>query len=189
MIRINLLPFRAARKKENIRRQVSLFLLSLVLVCICLFVIHQRLGAKVKSLNHKAETLKQQLKSKRKAAKEVDAIKKALAALQQKLDAIKWLEQNRREPVRLLEGMTEMLIPQRMWLTDLASDLVTVTLKGVALDQKTVADFMIQLEGSGLFSSVNLSTIRQTEMQGINVKSFEISCAKVDPPGREEKKK
>ena len=27
MIRINLLPFRAARKKENIRRQVSIFFL------------------------------------------------------------------------------------------------------------------------------------------------------------------
>ena len=34
MIRINLLPFRAARKKENVRRQVSVFLLSLVLVVI-----------------------------------------------------------------------------------------------------------------------------------------------------------
>ena len=32
MIRINLLPFRAARKKENIRRQVSIFVLSLFLV-------------------------------------------------------------------------------------------------------------------------------------------------------------
>jgi type IV pilus assembly protein PilN len=30
MIRINLLPFRAARKKENIRRQLSIYVLSVV---------------------------------------------------------------------------------------------------------------------------------------------------------------
>ncbi|RLB32469.1 MAG: pilus assembly protein PilN, partial [Deltaproteobacteria bacterium] len=28
MIRINLLPFRAARKKENIKRQISIFVLT-----------------------------------------------------------------------------------------------------------------------------------------------------------------
>lgn len=34
MIRINLLPFRVARKRENIRQQVSIFLLSLILVIV-----------------------------------------------------------------------------------------------------------------------------------------------------------
>ena len=34
MIRINLLPFRAARKKENVRRQISLFLLSLAFLLV-----------------------------------------------------------------------------------------------------------------------------------------------------------
>jgi len=36
MIRINLLPFRAARKKENIRRQISVFVLSVV--CLALLM-------------------------------------------------------------------------------------------------------------------------------------------------------
>ena len=34
MIRINLLPFRAARRRENVRRQTSIFFLSVVLVTI-----------------------------------------------------------------------------------------------------------------------------------------------------------
>ncbi|HAR33905.1 MAG TPA: pilus assembly protein PilN, partial [Desulfobacter sp.] len=36
MIRINLLPFRLARKKENIRRQVSVFFLSLIFIFLAL---------------------------------------------------------------------------------------------------------------------------------------------------------
>ena len=45
MIRINLLPFRAARKKENIRRQVSIFLLSLAFLLIILFYYNWSLGS------------------------------------------------------------------------------------------------------------------------------------------------
>lgn len=37
MIRINLLPYRAAQKKENIRRQISIFLLLLILMTLALF--------------------------------------------------------------------------------------------------------------------------------------------------------
>ena len=39
MIRINLLPFRAARKRENIKRQITVYVLTVVLlvVVICYF--------------------------------------------------------------------------------------------------------------------------------------------------------
>ena len=51
MIRINLLPFRAARKKENIRRQVSVFLLSLVLVVIVAAWFNYLLSGKITTLD------------------------------------------------------------------------------------------------------------------------------------------
>ena len=51
MIRINLLPFRAARKKENIRRQVSIFVLSLAFLLIILFYYNWNLGSKIDGLN------------------------------------------------------------------------------------------------------------------------------------------
>ena len=53
MIRINLLPFRTERKKENVRRQVSLFLLSLALVLLVLFYYNWSLNSKIKKLNKK----------------------------------------------------------------------------------------------------------------------------------------
>ena len=51
MIRINLLPFRAARKKENIRRQVSIFVLSLVFLLIILVYYNWSLGSKIDDLD------------------------------------------------------------------------------------------------------------------------------------------
>jgi len=61
MIRINLLPFRAARKKENVRRQVSIFLLSLVLVLIVMGWIHFYLHSRQKTMVENVNEVKKEL--------------------------------------------------------------------------------------------------------------------------------
>lgn len=179
MIRINLLPFRAARKKENIRRQVSVFLLSLMLITAVLFYVNIYLGIKVDDLTTKVEKTKTELAYYKKMANEVDTIKKQLDNLRKKTQVIQNLERNRKEPVRLLDTMTQVVVEKRMWFTSLQADTARVNIDGVAVDNKTVADFMTQLEQCGLFSSVNLNTLKQTAVQkDMNLKSFSISCAR-----------
>ena len=188
MIRINLLPFRAARRKENIRRQISIFLLSFVFIFIVLFYYQMQLSLQLGELKTQAEDVKNRLNVFRKKSKEVDQIKQALDILKQKINVIKTLELNRREPIRLMEAMTEMVIPKRMWFTDFAVNKDAVVIKGNALDNKTVADFMTQLEKSGFFSSVNLTTLKQVTIQKVDVKGFEISCDKIPLKAVEEDK-
>ena len=179
MIRINLLPFRAARRKENVRRQVSIFCLSFILITIGMFYYQLKLSSKIQDLTSRVNTVRQQLKAKQKAAREVDRIKKELALLQLKVEAIKTVKLRRRKPVQLLDTMTRTVVPKRMWFTSFNTDNNTVRIKGIALDQKTVADFMIRLETCGLFSGVNLSTLKHIQMEGLGLKSFEIACDKV----------
>ena len=81
MIRINLLPFRAARKKENIRRQVSIFLLSLAFLLIILFYYNWNLGSKIDGLSGKIELTKTELNEYDKINKEIAGIKKKLSNL------------------------------------------------------------------------------------------------------------
>ena len=188
MIRINLLPFRAARQKENIRRQVSIFLLSFIFAFIALFYYQMQLNLQLGELKTEAEDVKSRLKVFRKKSREVDNIKQALDTLQKKINVIKTLELNRREPVRLMDAMTGMVIPKRMWFTDFSINNDAVVIKGHALDNKTVADFMTQLEKSGFFSTVNLTTLKQVTIQKVNVKGFEISCEKIPLKAIEEDK-
>jgi type IV pilus assembly protein PilN len=54
----------------------------------------------------------------------------------------------------------------------------SVSMGGLAMDDKTVADFMLRLEGCGLFSAVSLRNIKQVEMQKTALKSFEIVCTR-----------
>ena len=184
MIRINLLPFRAARKKENIRRQVSIFMLSLVFLLIIFFYYNFSLSKKVDSLNAKIKQTKTELAKYNKINDEIAQIKKKLNNLKKKMAVMKTLEANRFEPTRLLDIMTQVVVPRRMWFTRLESQGKHVRVNGIALDNKTVADFMVRLEDCGLFKEVDLKTLKRTKSKSADLKTFAISCIKkplIDP--------
>ena len=178
MIRINLLPFRAARKKENIRRQVSIFMLSLAFLLIIFFYYNSRLGNKVDSLNANIKHTKTELAKYNKINDEIAQIKKKLNNLKKKVAVMKTLEASRFEPTRLLDIMTQVVVPKRMWFTHLESRGEKVNINGIALDNKTVADFMVRLEDCGLFKEVDLNTLKRKKAKAADLKSFKISCIK-----------
>ena len=176
MIRINLLPFRAARKKENIRRQVSIFFLSFFFVIFVLIYYHISLGSQITDLKAKKETTKKDLAKLEKINSEIAVLKKKLGVLEKKTKVIESLEKNRFEPVRLLDTMSLKVIAKRMWFQSFKSTNKSVAINGMALDNKTVADFMTRLQGSGLFSAVRLKTIKKAKVKNANIKSFQIIC-------------
>ena len=177
MIKVNLLPFRAARKKENIRRQVSIFFLLIVFVVLCMYYYNISLNNKINDYNVKIENIRNEISKYNKITKEIADIKNRLDVLNKKTGVIKKLDLNRKEPVRLLDTMTSVVIPKQMWFTNLEAKEDVVTIKGFALDNKTVADFMTHIEESKLFESVNLMTLKQQNYnQKTNLKAFVISC-------------
>ena len=182
MIRINLLPFRKARKKENVRQQVSVFVLVLIFLILGMSYLALALSRKIENLDSRIKTSTQQLSELAVLTKEIDEIKKKLDTIKKKTTIIKNLERNRKSSVVLLDTMTNMVIPGRMWFTSLSDISESVEINGLALDNKTVADFMIKLEGSKLFSGVNLKTLKQQAIKDVILKNFEISCRKIAKP-------
>jgi type IV pilus assembly protein PilN len=209
MIRINLLPFRAARKKENIRRQVSIFILILFFLSTVLVWYNISLNNKTKNLKSSITDTEKELETYNKINKEIAEIRKNLQVLQTKTDIMEELEFKRREPVEILSSMTEIIVGNRMWFTSFtvtekvqaqaqptkgkqtnpaaSKDIpvqkpkraVDIIIKGVALDSKTVADFMTRLESSQLFANVNLKTLKQANIKGMNLMEFEINLNKI----------
>jgi len=178
MIRINLLPFRAARKKENIRRQISVFLLSFFLMLAVLIYYNIHLGGRIKDLRTDVDATRNEVAKFQKITKQIEDIKKKLAVLEKKTEVIRKLETNRFEPVEMLDNMSEKIIANRMWFTSLNDQPQNVRIDGIALDNKTVADFMTRLEGTGLFGSVRLQTIQKHVVKGSGLKKFSITCSK-----------
>jgi len=182
MIRINLLPFRAARKKDNIRRQVFVFLFMLIVVVIATVSINVWMSNNIQALTSKAAAKKTELARYDKINKEIERIKKQLETFDKKIDVIKLLESNRKGPLRLLDSMTGIVVENRMWLTNMDDQKGAVNIKGIAIDEETVANFMRRLESSGLFASVNLKSMKQTSVgkqkQKMSLKNFVFNCQK-----------
>jgi type IV pilus assembly protein PilN len=197
MIRINLLPYRAAQKKENIRRQISIFVLAVIMVVGTLVYYNISLHNDIDALNTQIKNTKSMLARLEKQAKKVDEIKKAFNTLKQKTDVIKNLETNRKIAVQLLDNMTTLVAEKvsasqsetsadsdskpvkRLWFTNFQENKDKINLQGIALDNKTIADFMSRLEASNLFMNVNLKTIKQQKVNELNLKNFEIICTRI----------
>ncbi|MCG8635713.1 MAG: PilN domain-containing protein [Desulfobacterales bacterium] len=179
MIRINLLPFRLARKKENIRRQLSVFLLSIVLVLTSLTWYSIGVDRKIARTKSQTESVKRQIALYKQKADRVTEIKKMLKILNEKLEIVASLQTRKDEQQILLEEMADRIVPERMWLESLKADATQVTVKGVAFDNPTIADFMRNLEKSPLFTSVDLKRSKIKSFEGdVDLKAFELVCAK-----------
>ena len=179
MIRINLLPFRATRKQENIRRQITIFISSFVLVFLVLFYYGGTLKGKIETLTANVENTKSEIARYREAVKEIEEIKKKLAVLNKKIEVIQTLEKGRRQSVRLLDNMSRLVISKRMWFTDFEEKGKGFTIRGIALDNKTVADFMTRLEG--FYSGVTLKNLKQVKKKNVSLKAFTLPVKKHRP--------
>lgn len=181
MIRINLLPFRAARKKENIRRQVSVFFLLLAFAAVSLIYYNGSLNSKIATLETEIQGKRRELATYQKAVQEIQRIKQRLRDLQNKTRIINQLNANREWPLTFLDSINDLILEKRMWLTDLRMNGRNISIRGIALDNKTVADFMTRLEDSNLYTNINLRTVNQKKILKYNLKSFDISCLKAAP--------
>ena len=80
----------------------------------------------------------------------------------------------------LLESMTQLIIPDRMWFTSFTLKGGRIAVKGVAMDERTIADFMKNLEGP--YANVSLKSMQQKTIEGKNLKlkdfSFEMAKKK-----------
>ncbi len=188
MIRINLLPFRLARKKENIRRQISIFLLSILFTVVALGWYTQIINKKILTIKEKTEQVNHQILKYKEKADRVAKIKKDLKVLKEKLEIVSSLKKQREKQLILFDGMTELIIPGRMWLQSFKTDQNNVTIKGIAFDNPTIADFMKELEKSSLFSKVDLKTAKMQKFKNdVMLKSFELLCSKAKPKEEESK--
>jgi len=185
MIRINLLPFRAARKKENVRRQISVFLLSFALIIIAVVYWNIWLGNRLTKLKARNQDTIVQIAKYEKINQEIAQIKKALSNLEQKIKVIETLEGGRKDAANLMESMTEMIVKERMWFTSLNVQGGNITIHGIALDERTIVDFMRNLEGNGTgpYTNVTLKSIQQEQIKGkdLNLKSFNVTMTKAAP--------
>jgi type IV pilus assembly protein PilN len=177
MIKVNLFPFRAARIKENIRRQVTIYLLSMIFLILASSYFYLELNNKVNTLREERDVKQKELDSFKDTNMKIAALKKTIADVEVKLKTIKRLEKGKTGPVRLLDDIAMSVPEDKLWLTTLKEQKGTLILDGTAMDNETVADFMDRLQNTKSISSVQLVRTRQKKIPGfdLSLKDFSLN--------------
>ena len=178
MIRVNLLPFRAARIKENIRRQVTISALLAILLILVLSSWSINIDRDLKSKRKDRDVKKKELATYRNTTVKIKALEKTKAEIDVKLDKINELKEVKTGPVRLLDDIATSIPKDKLWLTALKEDKGMLVLEGTAMDNETVADFMNRLKNTQSVTAVELVRTRQKEIKELNLdlKDFALNC-------------
>jgi len=177
MIKVNLFPFRAARIKENIRRQVTIYLLSMIFLILASSYFYLDLNNKVNTLREERDAKQKELDSFKDTNIKIVALKKTIADVEVKLKTIKRLEKGKTGPVKLLDDIAMSVPEDKLWLTTLKEQKGTLILNGTAMDNETVADFMDRLQNTESINSVQLVRTRQKKIPGfdLSLKDFSLN--------------
>lgn len=186
MIRINLLPVRAARRREQVKLQAIYAISGLALVlavCAWTFI---SITSEISDVEASNTELQEDIDRLKKIIGQVEEFKTTKAELQQKIDVINRLKSERTGPVHLLDEIADA-INDKAWLTGITEQGDKVNLVGQAINMESIADFTEKLRRSEYISSVEVGPTRRVQGAGLFLQEFLLiatqksSAAKPEP--------
>lgn len=187
MLRINLLPIRQLKKRTKARNQLLVFLLVFLVVLGLIGVTGVLLAAKITELNEDIVAKTNEKKSFDQVIKDLAALEQRRLDLNSKIRIINQLKTDSSLTVHTLDDLANIIDNKRMWITSFKQTGGSLALSGYALDNKTIAEFMDNLDMSSEYiSGVNLSNTSLKNVSGNNLKSFSISASVSSPAVPEE---
>jgi len=176
MIEINLLPVRAARRRESIRFQLTMFVLTLIVVFTLMAVLSASANKRARDVKSKLKVTQERIKELDEKVGEIEEYKQQSAKLDQKLAVISDLKKGRLRAVHILDALSE-LTPEKVWIESLDKSGKGIKITGVALDNETIANFMDKLGRSQYFTGVELEVTEQIGRGGMKLKKFSLNCS------------
>ena len=172
MIKINLLPVRAAKKREFGRQQIVLFGLLLVLAGLGNWFWFNRVNSELTAINQRIAQTRTEIAQLEKTIGEVKSIKEDKKALEDKLKILDTLKKGRTGPVKVMDELAT-IIPQRVWLTDYSETGGNVTMNGQAAAYEDLSAFSKKLKASTHFTNITIKTAKQ---RGDGIVEWTIIC-------------
>ncbi len=175
MIRINLIPTKAARRKEGVILQLVVGAAVVFAALVVCWWLNFNLDKQIKAEKLTKQDLQAQINQLKSIIAEVEDFKRKRRDLEAKINTIKDLNAKRSGPVKMMEEFTYVL-PRKSWITVFRESDKQLTLEGTAVDGPTVADFIDSLRASKFFFNVQLIQVQQAIEEGKKVQRFNVNC-------------
>jgi len=183
MIKINLLPVKAAKRREAGQRQVLIGVVAFTLALVGVIVFHTAASSKINDMRSHNQQLSAAIAKLKAEIGDYELVKAQRDELIRQRDAIKKLQANRSGPVFMMRELSDLLTsgkgptynkeayeeqirrdpssgfkpswdPKRVWILGYDEKAHMVTMKGAAKSDEDVAEFLKRLKQSAFFTDV-----------------------------------
>ncbi|MGZ6123622.1 MAG: PilN domain-containing protein [Myxococcales bacterium] len=183
MIKINLLPVKAAKRREQGQRQLLFGAIVFTLALVGVIVFHTAEASKINDMRAANQRTSADIARLKAEIGDYELVKAQRDELIRQRDAIKRLQANRSGPVWMMRELSDILTkgkgptfnkeqyeeaikrdpnagfnpnwePKRVWLLSYEEKLHAVKIKGAAKSDEDVAEFLKRLKLSAFFSDV-----------------------------------
>jgi len=175
MIRINLLPFREARRRAELRDQLGLVVLALVISAGLCVMLQVWSSTRIRTAKSDVARIEKKIAEYDPEMQQLRAFEAKKAEVERKLGVIRGLERSRTGPVKALDELATNT-PERVWLTSLTARGSSMDLSGFSLDNEVVAEFLTALDSSEDFGSVDLQETEFVQKDGVRLNQFTLKA-------------
>ena len=180
MARINLLPWRAERRKQRQKEFMTMLGAAAILAVVLSFAIITYYSGQIRGQGDRNAFLKDQISKVDKQIDEIQALDEKKSKLLARKEVIEQLQANRSKMVHLFDSLVRT-IPDGVVLASVKQDGDKLTLQGRSQSNARVSTYMRNLETSGWMTKPELSIIEARDGEPGLPYSFTLTVMLANP--------
>lgn len=173
MARINLLPWRVARRQRRQRKFLGLIGVAVALTLLAGLASHLQIEQAIASQKSRNARLQQEIARIDREIREIRELEDTKSRLLARMDIIQELQQSRPEVVHLMDELVAT-IPEGVFLTDINQSGRSIVAEGRAQSNARVSAFMRNIEASDWIGNPLLLLIENKEKTGDMLSRFRL---------------
>ena len=173
MTRINLLPWREARRTQRQRELIAMLAVVALLAVGLVALVYSDVGQRIEFQQERNNYLRGEIARLKKAAEELQALQQTRNRLVERLNVIQKLQTSRPGMVRMLDELVR-LIPQDIYLTTFKTAENQITLIGVARSDIIISSLMRSIRDAKMFGEPVLQVVQTQTINNVQVRTFEL---------------
>lgn len=174
MIRINLLPIKQLKRRQQNRAHFFTWIGSFVIVVLVVLALFGVMSKQVTAKINEKNALNRKKAEYDSTIKLINAIKADKEVIETQIQTVRTLKKGSQVAVHLLDEIARVIPNERMWIKTLDVTNNVLSISGVALDNATIANYMNTMDASKFFTDANLAGTNQIDVSGRKLKSFSL---------------
>lgn len=179
--RINLLPWREIRRREQDRQLLSISIGTWVLMGLVVFYTHWYMNDSIEHQTARNNFVKNEIGKLEKQIEEIEELQRRKDALIARMEIIQQLQRDRTQIVHVFDDLVRKL-PKGVYFTSLTKKKNGLNLEGFAQSNARVSTLMQNLDSSEWFANPSLNVINVTPQEGIRISKFSLKVKEQDKP-------